>query len=266
MHLETPSGGAQCEKIVSQIVKYTRPERRGKRSQMKNPNFRLSQSESSKNSSKENQIVRIFLSLAAMAFTTLVSIDGAKADSNGPPHAVVETALKSRIDHQNALIRAAAVLSASPNRILSLVGRSQLAAAHAQRAQLETLLRDTQAAASSGRNPPQAAIDIAYKLAAERLSIATRNRQYHLLPLFAAQLARLSALNNQIQSGNTPARNVASITTAPLPNFPHTAILRAIHLQQIERARQQAQIQRERALEEQARRQRASSWGRGVAQ
>lgn len=188
---------------------------------------------------------------------------------------VIQSALSTKISQQTALMAVAQALMASPNVVLKAAGRAHLAAAGAELGRLQSLQNETRAAASNGKNPPQAAVDLAFKHVADQLSKATQTKQFGLLPLYSMQLSQLAALNNQIQNGGIPARAVASVPGGPIASAPE-AVSRAVAITAVQRAREIArqqearrqhearQIEARRRQEEAARLQQASSWGRGV--
>lgn len=222
-------------------------------------------SQTSQNETAANFKQRLlFLFIFAITF----SFAPKNADATATPTqvSVIQNALNAKIAQQSALMLVAHTLMASPNVALKTAGRAQLAAATAQLGNLQNLMSETKSAAANGKNPPQAAVDVAFKHVADQLSKATQDKQFHLLPLYAAQLGQLTSLNNQIQGGAIPTRTVASLPGGPATSA-QQAISRVIAVTAVQRARQEAarqqEIQRQKA--EALRLQQASSWGRGVA-
>jgi hypothetical protein len=141
----------------------------------------------------------VLTAVASVAIT--VSSSKASAAPTAQQYALVQSAVDSQIAQSSSRVAAARALMHGPF-FLRTVGAAQLALSMSELSRLTSLKKQTTDAQSAGANPPQAAIDLAMKQAAARMSIAVASRNYGLLGLYAAQVAQISSLNQSIQLGN----------------------------------------------------------------
>ncbi|MDZ4082282.1 MAG: hypothetical protein U1E10_05070, partial [Bdellovibrionales bacterium] len=152
---------------------------------------------------RSHRLGLLFTVVLAAVASVVVTVAPSKASAapTAQQYALVQSAVDAQIAQSSARVAAARALMHGPF-FLRTVGAAQLALAMSEFSRFTSLKKQTTDAQSAGANPPQAAIDLAMKQAAARMSIAVASRNYGLLGLYAAQVAQISSLNQAIQQGN----------------------------------------------------------------